>query len=61
MRKLAITLLVTLAALAVSSCGKDATAMKNTITIQEANQRVEDYVTRARAAFLPSAQFKLQS
>lgn len=59
-RRQTFTLLIALIALVVSSCGEDA-AMKNTITIQEANQRVEDYMSRARVAFPPSAQFALQS
>jgi hypothetical protein len=59
-RRQTFTLLIALIALVVSSCGEDA-AMKNTITIQEANQRVKDYMSRARVAFPPSAQFALQS
>jgi hypothetical protein len=65
MRKLKLALLAGLAVLSVSSCGTDDqpkdTAMKNTINIQEANQRVEDYVTRARAAFPASVELRLQS
>ncbi|MEV6911707.1 hypothetical protein [Amycolatopsis sp. NPDC051071] len=65
MRKLNLALLAGLTVLFATSCGtgdqpKD-TAMKNTITIQEANQRVEDYAERARAAFPVSAELRLQS
>lgn len=65
MRKLNLALLAGLTVLFVTSCGTDDqpkdTAMKNTITIQEANQRVEDYAARAQVAFPASVEFRLQA
>src|SRR5207248_11745788 len=48
-----------LAALIVSACGNDGASMQPTITIAEANTRVDDYIARAVKALPAQATLKL--